>query len=191
MDLNQLKTFYVLGKVGSFTETAKQMYVSQSAISHSIKKLENTTGTKLLTRKGRHLSLTTAGKELFKTCETIFFEIEKAKENIESYKKKFSGEINIGSPVEFGSTILIRHMKNFLVNNPGLKVDFYLSNDLSKLLLIEEVDFIIDCKEHFLPNIEKIKLFQEQYVVIASPEFVKHNKIHAIADLERIPGQAI
>ncbi|MEW5821840.1 MAG: LysR family transcriptional regulator [Cyanobacteriota bacterium] len=187
MDLYQLKTFYTFGKVLSFTETARILYVSQSAISHSIKKLEQSLEIKLVERKSKKLALTAAGKELFESCETIFFEIEKAKENIFKRNRNHLQELIIGSTVEFGTTILIKHLKTFIDNNKNLKLDFIFSNDLSRYLLTDKVDFIIDCKKHFSHDIENINLFHENYVVIASPEFIKDNKITQLSDLERVP----
>lgn len=187
MDLYQLKTFFTFGKVCSFTETAKLMHISQSAISHSIKKLEISIGTTLVERKAKKLTLTRAGKELFKSCERIFYELEKTQESLDKLKKDFTGEVFIGSPVEFGTTILINHMKAFIDTNKNIKPDFLFSHNLSKALLSDEVDFIIDCKEHFLPNLERLFLFQEHYIIVASPAFIKENNIKAVSDLERVP----
>lgn len=187
MDLYQLKTFFIFGKVCSFTETARLMHISQSAISHSIKKLEISIGAILVERKAKKLTLTRAGKELFKSCENIFYEIEKAQENMAQLRTQSVSEVFIGSPVEFGTTILINHMKEFIDTNKNIKPDFLFSHNLSKALSTDEVDFIIDCKEHFMPNLEKMFLFQENYIVIASPEFIRDNNIKNVLDLERIP----
>jgi DNA-binding transcriptional LysR family regulator len=187
LDLYQLKTFYIFGKVCSFTETANLLYVSQSAISHAIKKLEKSVGTKLVKRKGKAITLTAPGKDLYKSCQLIFNEIEAVTEKIDRHKKKFISEVSIGSPIEFGSTILIKHMKLFINQNEDIRVDFVFSNDLSRSLCNDEVDFIIDCKEHFSPELERINLFQEHYVVIASSDFIQNNRLKHISDLSNLP----
>lgn len=186
MDLYQLKTFHTFGKVLSFTETARIMYVSQSAISHAIKKLEISLGTRLVERRSKKLTLTTAGRELFKTCEIIFFEIEKVTQTINRLNKKTIIEVCIGSTVEFGTSILIKHLKTFMKQNPDIKVDFLFSHHLSKPLIADEVDFIIDCNKHFSPELEEICLFQEDYVVIASPDFIEANNVRQYVDLEKV-----
>ena len=72
MDLYQLKTFFTLGKVKNYTETADALHVTQSAVSHAIKKLENSVGTPLIRKKGKDFKFTEAGRELFRSCEMIF-----------------------------------------------------------------------------------------------------------------------
>jgi len=187
MDLYQLKTFFTLGKIRNFTQTAQALFVTQSAVSHAVKKLETSVGTPLIERKGRQLGLTDAGRTLFRSCEKIFYEIEKADQQISHFKKKAQFQIRIGCTVEFGNTILINHIKPFLDTNPDIHLDFLFSHSLIDPLLRDEVDVIIDCKAHQYPEIERIFLFRKQYITIADPQFIKDKRITGTSDLERIP----
>ncbi len=186
MDLYHLKTFFFLAKVKNFTKAASLLFVTQSAVSHAIKKLEASVDTPLFKRKGKTLSLTNAGHTLFASCEKIFYEIERADQDIARFKKEAKVSIRIGSTVEFGTSILIKHIKDFLDAHPDILLDFLFSHHLESPLVQDEVDLIIDCKEHLLPNLEKIYLFQEQYITIASPAFVMENKIRSVEDLGKI-----
>ena len=186
MDLYHLKTFFTLAKIKNFTRTADHLYVTQSAISHAIKKLETSIDTRLIKRKGKTLVLTEAGKTLYRSCEKIFYEIEKADQNIAHFKKKVSFGIRIGSTVEFGTAILINHIKAFLDANPDMHLDFLFSHHLITPLLQDEVDLIIDCRSHSIQHLEKIHLFREKYVTIASPDFINEQKILCLDDLERV-----
>lgn len=186
MDLYSLKTFFTLAKVNSFTKAAERLFVTPSAVSHSIKKLESSVSAQLILRKGKTPLLTEAGKALFRSCEKILSEIEKADQDIAMYSEKARYSITIGSPVEFGTTILMNHIKDFLDRNPRIHLDFLFSHHLSEPLMQDTVDMAIDCQDIGRPNIEKIYLFREQYVTIASPGFVDENKIKTIDDLERI-----
>lgn len=186
MDLYQLKMFFILCRARSYTETARIMCVTQSAVSHALKKLEKSIDIKLIERKGRDFSLTDAGKALYASCETIFYELEKTGDELKQMKKNSIWNITLGSPVEFGTTILIKHMKSFMEKNPNINIDFLFSHNLYQPFLRDEVDFIIDCKNHDFPEAEKIFLFQEQYVTIASPIFIKQHNIKDIADLRDV-----
>jgi DNA-binding transcriptional LysR family regulator len=186
MDLYHLKTFFFLAKVKSFTKAAGLLFVTQSAVSHAIKKLEASIDTPLLQRKGKTLVLTDAGLTLFASCERIFYEIERADQDIARFKRETKVRIRIGSTVEFGTSILIKHIKAFLDAHPEIRLDFLFSHHLETPLVEDEVDLIIDCKEHLLPNLAKIYLFQEQYITIAAPAFVREHKIRSVEDLERI-----
>jgi len=186
MDLYHLKTFFLLAKVKNFTKAASLLFVTQSAVSHAIKKLEASVDTPLLQRKGKTIVLTNAGLTLFASCERIFYEIERADQDIARFKRETKVRIRIGSTVEFGTSILIKHIKSFLDANPDILLDFFFSHHLETPLVEDEVDLIIDCKEHLLPNLAKIYLFQEQYITIASPAFVREHNIRSVEDLERI-----
>nr|WP_319397242.1 LysR family transcriptional regulator [uncultured Desulfobacter sp.] len=186
MDLYHLKTFFFLAKEKNFTQAAQRLFVTQSAVSHAIKKLESSMDTPLFTRQGKTMDLTPAGRILFRSCEKIFYEIEKADQEISTYRKKALVTIRIGSTVEFGASILINHIKPFLETHPEIHLDFYLSPDLETPLIRDEVDLIIDCVAHELPSIERIYLFQEQYITIAAPEFIEAHEISGIDDLARV-----
>ncbi len=186
MDLYHLKTFFTLAKVKNFTQAADRLFVTQSAVSHSIKKLETSIDTPLIKRKGKVLDLTPAGHALFRSCEKVFYEIEKADQELSRHRHQARVTIRIGSPVEFGTSILVNHIRSFLDENPDIHLDFYFSHHLAPPLARDEVDLIIDCFPHDLPNLEKIYLFQEQYVTIAAPAFIKAHKIKNLDDLERI-----
>ncbi len=186
MDLYQLKTFFTLARLKNFTRAAEALFVTQSAVSHAIKKLENSLDTRLIRREGKSLSLTSAGHTLFRSCEKIFYEIEKADQDIARYKKEAKVRIRVGATIEFGTTILLKNIRAFLETHSDIHLDFFFSHELEPPLLKDEVDLIIDCVDHLLPNIEKISLFQEKYVVIASPAFIEQHQVHTLDDLERV-----
>ncbi|WDP91579.1 MAG: LysR family transcriptional regulator [Desulfobacter sp.] len=186
MDLYHLKTFFTLAKVKNFTRAAEQLFVTQSAVSHAIKKLEASVDTPLIKRRGKVLDLTTAGHTLFRSCEKVFYEIEKADQDMARFSRRAKVTIRLGATVEFGTSILINHIRSFLDANPDIHLDFYFSHHLDTPLVRDEVDLIIDCFPHDHPNLEKIYLFQEQYVTIASPEFLARHAVRTLDDLERV-----
>lgn len=186
MDLYPLKTFFTLAKIKNFTKTAEHLFITQSAVSHAVKKLETSIDTRLIARKGKNMTLTDAGKILYRSCEKIFHEIEKADLDIAHFRRRIPFGIRIGSTVEFGTTILINHIKAFLEANPDIHLDFYFSHHLIEPLIQDEVDLIIDCRPHPSAGFEHIHLFREQYITIASPAFIEKEKIAAIDDLERV-----
>jgi DNA-binding transcriptional LysR family regulator len=186
LDLYQLKTFYTFGKIRKFTQTADRLYVTQSAVSHALKKLEQSVGTKLYRKQGKDFILTGVGEMLFKSCENIFHEIEKFEEGLAAGGKQIIQKIYLGAPPEFGTTILIQQLALFFKKYPHIHVDFLYSNDLRIPLQRDEVDLAVDCKTHHKKNLESIFLFEERYVVIASPAYVEEHQIKEVGDLERV-----
>ncbi len=186
MDLYHLKTFFTLAKVRNFTQAAKLLFVTQSAVSHAMKKLETSLDAQLIERSGKTLTLTRAGKALYRSCETIFSEIERAEQDIARFSRESKMQVRVGSTVEFGTSFLIKQLPPFLEKQPNIHLDFYFSPFLEEPLLRDEVDLAIDCEDHKDPDLEKIFLFREQFITIASPEFVNTNQIRSIDDLERV-----
>ena len=175
LDLYQLRTFFTVARTLNFTEAAKRLHVTQSAVSHALRKLERSAGEELLGKAGGKFSLTEPGRILYRACETIFYELEKAEELMAGSRDGGAGVIRLGATVEFGTTLLVKYLKGFINRNPGIHIDFQFKHELLRPLLNDELDIIIDCDDHKADGIEKRPLFREEYAVIASGEFIKKN----------------
>ena len=187
LDLPQLRTFFTLAQTGSFTVCARRLHRTQSAVSHAMAKLEDLVGVPLLDRRGRGLRLTEEGRRLFQACEQAFATLDAAAEDLRRHQTHARGRLRVGTTVEFGSSILMRHMQPFLASNPDLEIDFTLNPDLLTPLLRDDLDLIIDCQEHPLPALKKVPLFRETYVVACAPAFRKAHRLRVPADLSRGP----
>lgn len=183
LDLYQLRAFFVSAQTLNLTEAAGRLFVTQSAVSHAISKLEKSAGTELLRKAGRRLALTEAGRTLYRACETVFYELEKAEEALRSGAAGGAGPVRLGATVEFGTTLLVKHLAPFIKRNPGVPLDLYFSHDLLRPLLNDELDLVIDCRDHRQPGLEKTPLFREEYSVIASPSLAAG--LRAPRDLDR------
>ncbi len=187
LDLPQLRTFFVLAQTGSFTACAQRLNRTQSAVSHAMAKLEDLAGTALLDRRGRSLGLTEEGRRLYHACEQAFATLDAATEDLRRHRSLVRGRLRVGATVEFGSSILMKHMQPFLAANPDLEIDFTLSQDLVAPLLRDDLDLIIDCQDHALPTLRKAPLFREIYLVACAPAFRMTNRLKTPADLARCP----
>ena len=186
LDLYQLKTFFVFAKVRNVTQTAERLFVTQSAVSHALKKLEKSIGKELVMRRGGKYHLTELGEMLYRSCEKIFREIESFEEGLGKNGELRKQRIYLGAPVEFGTTVLIRSMERFFRMHPNIHVNFLFSHFLEEPLMRDEVDLAVDCKSHEHPDVERIFLFRERYAAVASPEYVRRFSIEKIKDLERV-----
>lgn len=186
LDLYQLRAFFAVAQTLNFTEAARRLCVTQPAISHAVKKLQRSAGDELLKKTARGLELTEGGRILYKACEAVFYELEKAQEQLAA-RGGGTGTIRLGATVEFGTTLLVKYLKGFIGANPGVHVDFLFSHELLKPLLNDELDMAIDCREHRAEGVERRPLFREEYAVIASPDFIRRKGLKVPKDLERCP----
>lgn len=186
LDLNQLRVFWTFARIRHFTRTAERLYVTQSAVSHSLKTLERSVGIPLMARRQGKYELTEAGSDLLTVCEKIFREIDSFESGIESTGKRRQ-KLRLGAPVEFGTTILVGQLQDFMKEHPEIHFYFYFSHHLHPPLLHGELDMVVDCRPCHHPEIERIVLFRERYVVVATPAFLKEHGITRSKDLERVP----
>lgn len=185
LDLYQLRAFFTLAQTLSFTRAAERIHVSQSAVSHAIKKLEANAGCELVSRRGRRLALTPDGQELARACRIVFGELEKAEDALALGGRRVQ-TIRLGATVEFGTLVLVRHMKPFLARNPDIHIDFRFTNDPLPALMSDMTDLMIDCREHALAGLERTDLFREEYAVVAAPSYLRGRTVRAPKDLERL-----
>lgn len=84
IDSRKLLAFATLARVGSFTEAARELHLTQSAISHAIKALERELDARLFVRHGRGVTLTPAGEQLLQHTKVILNEMESARSSLAS-----------------------------------------------------------------------------------------------------------
>ena len=97
LDSRQIRAFCVLARTGSFTQTARELNLTQSGISHSMKALESDIGCRLLDRLGKKIVLTQAGEQLLHHTKKILFEMESAREAIGHLGKWGRGRLRLGA----------------------------------------------------------------------------------------------
>ena len=82
LDSRKLLAFATLARCGSFTQTARELFLTQSAVSHAIKALEDDLGTRLFDRLGRQAPLTPAGQRLVGYADRILDEMQRARADV-------------------------------------------------------------------------------------------------------------
>lgn len=117
LDSRQLRAFVTLAKTGSFTRTGKELFISQSAVSHSMKALENDIGCRLFDRLGKSVQLTPAGEHLLHHAEKILDEMAVARESIAQRSHWGQSRLRVGASLTICQYVLPRVL-------PQLKKDF-------------------------------------------------------------------
>ena len=185
LDLQQLRAFFLVVQAGGFSAAARRLNRTQSAISHAVRKLEDSAGMRLLERRGREVRPTEEGQRLYKACESVFATLDSAQEDLLRGRSRAEGRIRLGATVEFGCSVLMHHIQPFLAAHPGIEMDFHLSHDLLTPLLREDVDLAIDCVEHTLVELDRTPLFREAYMVACAPSYLAAGEIRQPQDLAR------
>ena len=105
LDSRQLRVFCVLARTGSFTQAARELHLTQSGVSYSMKALENDIGCRLLDRQGKKAIPTQAGEHLLEHAGKILQEMEIARESLGRMGKWGRGRLRLGA-----STTACQHL---------------------------------------------------------------------------------
>jgi DNA-binding transcriptional LysR family regulator len=85
LDSRKLLAFATLARVCSFTQAAKELSLTQSAVSHAIKALERELGCRLFERMGRKVTITEAGQQLLQHTDVILAEMKHARDDLAAF----------------------------------------------------------------------------------------------------------
>ena len=123
MNIETLKVFRDLSDTGSFSKTAELNYVSQSAVSQQIKKLERILKCKLYHRQGGKILLTPCGDKFYAASRKISLVYDGAIKSIRTLGlERPAGEIKISTIYSAGIYIIQNYIRQFLAQNPGTKI---------------------------------------------------------------------
>src|ERR1700688_1132483 len=129
-NLNDLLVFLAVAKERSFTRAAAQLGLSQSALSHTIRGLEERLGLRLLTRTTRSVAPTEAGERLLRALGPRFEEIEAELAALSELREKPSGTIRITATDYAADTILWPKISKVLQDYPDIKVEVNINYGL-------------------------------------------------------------
>lgn len=147
IDLNAYKTFYLVARYKSFTKAAQELYISQPAVTQTIKKLEEQLNIKLFNRSSNGaINLTAAGEVVYYYAEKIFDLAIANKTVVEQARDASFEVINIGVPTHIGSFYLVKYLKMFNEKYPNVKFNIInkKSDEMITMLKKRELDVVID-----------------------------------------------
>ena len=133
-DFGDLLAFLAVAREGSFTKAAAKLGVSQSALSHAIRGLEERLGLRLLTRTTRSVAPTEAGERLLGTVGPKFDEIDAQLAALGDLRDKPAGTIRIVSGEHAADTILWPMLAKLLPNYPDISVEVVIDYGLTDIV---------------------------------------------------------
>lgn len=121
-------TFAKVVEANGFSEAARRLGVSKSAVSKHVTRLEDHFGTRLLNRTTRRVSLTEAGLALYERCARIAEAVEEAEQAVSSHSDSPRGQLRVNAPVTFGLMHLAAAIPDFLAAYPDVTMDLTLND---------------------------------------------------------------
>ena len=130
--------FYVVAEYGNISKAAERLFISQPAVTKSIKNLENSLGIKLFNRTSKGVNLTDEGKMLYNHVKNAFMEIEAGEKLIKKLKDKSLGVVRIGISNTLCKYYFMPYLKKFHELYPNIKIEITNRVTLETLDLLEK-----------------------------------------------------
>jgi len=137
-NLMQYKIFHTVAKIGNISKAANALYISQPAISKSIKKLEESLNVTLFIRNFRGVTLTEEGRLLFNHLELAFQTIEEGENSLKQKVELGIGHITIGVSSTLCKYILLPYLKEFIKENPHIQITIECHSTAHTLELLDQ-----------------------------------------------------
>jgi DNA-binding transcriptional LysR family regulator len=171
--LNGVLAFLAVARERSFTRAASQLGISQSALSHSIRALEERMGLRLLTRTTRSVATTQAGERLMVSLGPRFAEIEAELASIVELRDKPAGTIRITTSDHAAESILMPGLAKFLGDYPDILVEMVIDPGFIDIVA-ERYDAGIRLGEQVDKDMIAVRIGPElRMAVIASPDYFR------------------
>lgn len=166
---------------GSLTAAAEKLHLTQSALSHTIRKLEQNLGTDIWLREGRSLKLTQAGQYLLAVANRVLPQLDHAEERIRQYAEGERGALRIGMECHPCYQWLLKLVSPFLSAWPDVEVDVKQKFQFGGLgaLFGYEIDLLVTPDPLYKPGLHYEPVFDYEQVLVV-------NSAHPLAKIHYV-----
>ncbi|MGE5653464.1 MAG: selenium metabolism-associated LysR family transcriptional regulator [Bacillota bacterium] len=186
MNVNQMETFLTVLEKGSFSSAARELHLTQPAISLQIQSLENFFGTQLMVRAGKSIVLTPSGEEVRSAIEEMLATVKRTRASIDRLNQSVQGRLVIAASTIPGEYLLPRMIGEFKLKYPQtqllLEVDD-TQNTVTKVIE-QRADLGMIGAEVSDPKLSCLPVAHDELVVIAPPE-------HPLAGAHRVAPEQL
>jgi len=179
--LDLLQIFYEVAKLQSITKASEVLFISQPAVSQSIKKLESQLGGTLLIRNNKGITLTEEGKCFYEYVKVAIETIESGTDEFDNFKGLNKGVVRIGISTTLTKLVLVNVLKKFHTQYQKIDIQIYngLTSNLISKLENGSLDIVIYNSE--LKSQNSLTSFSHCFVY--NPEFYKFKKPISVKEL--------
>lgn len=187
LDSRQMLAFATLARRGSFTMAAKDLFLTQSAVSHTIKTFERDMGVRLFDRVGKKVHLTQAGEQLLPHAERILREMQDARTALEELQNWGHGRLRVGASTTACHHILPTVLREFKQSFPMCVIKIESGDHPRQLELLRsnQVDIALTLEsESNAADLTFRPLFEDELRFLVSP-------MHPWAEKRKAPRETI
>ena len=175
---------YTVAKTGNISKAAKELYISQPAISKSIQKLEESMNCELFRRSSRGVSLTEEGELLYSHVKVAFETLALGEDRLRNSIELGVGHLKIGVSSTLCKYMLLPYLKEFIKLYPHINISITCqsTNDTLKLLEENKIDVGLIGKPESLKNIDFYYLAEIKDIFVATKDYLRNLKARGVKE---------
>ena len=172
IEFRHLRTIKAIHQEGGLARAAERLHITQSALSHQIKGLEEQAGMELFVRRSKPMKLSSAGMRLLRLADQVLPQLAAMEEEFRALRSGKSGRLHIAIECHACFDWLLPVLEKFRVAWPDVDVDIRpgLQFEALPALMREEVDLVISSDPEPLPGVDFTPLFDYEPVFVAAAE---------------------
>lgn len=178
--LNALKSFEAAARHLSFTKAAEELFVTQAAVSHQVKALEDFLELKLFIRRNRSLLLTEEGQEYYLELRDIFEQLAQATDKLRLVSER--GALTVSVTPSFAILWFVPRLSSFREEHPDMDIRIKAVDEISGSLT-DDVDVAIYYGDGRWPGVKAYQLHEEYLWPVCSPLLMDKENIKEPVDL--------
>jgi len=169
--VEEMTTFAVVARTGSFTQAAKELSKSKTYVSLQVSRLEEAIGLQLMFRTTRRLELTQAGLAYVDYCHQLLDTVDEAERALDVLKGSMQGVISLSVPVSFGQVFMTEIISEFQLTYPDVQVQLELHNSVKDLKL-ENLDMAVRMTSVLDEDLVAIKIGSLDMHIYGAPAYL-------------------
>ena len=180
--LSSYRIFYAVANAGNISKAAKELYISQPAISKSIQKLEDSVGVRLFDRSSRGVTLTSEGELLYSHVKSAFETLSLGEEKLRRSIALGVGHLSIGVSSTLCKYILLPYLKDFIKKYPHINISIACHSTNQTLALLEDgkLDVGLIGKPENSKNIDFYCLREIEDIFVATDDYLHILKLRGV-----------
>lgn len=178
-NLSLYHIFYEVAKAENISSAAKNLYISQPAVSKSISRLEESMGIKLFIRSSRGVILTEEGKTLFEHTKIAFESLERGEDKLKRMQDLNIGHIRIGVSTTLCKFLLLPYLQRFVIEYPHINITIACqsTNHTIKMLEDNQIDIGLVGQPSSLKNMDFYPITQIEDIFVSTPSYLSNLRI--------------
>ncbi len=181
-NLSSYRIFYAVANAGNISKAAKELYISQPAISKSIQKLEESIGVRLFDRSSRGVTLTSEGEILYSHVKSAFETLSLGEDKLRRSIQLGVGHLTIGVSSTLCKYILLPYLKDFIKKYPHINISISCHSTNHTLALLEDgkLDVGLIGKPENSKSIDFYCLREIEDIFVATEDYLHNLKLRGV-----------